>query len=161
MRKIPLTRGEFALVDDEDFEMLNAFKWHCLYCGSGTRKIPYAKRSDYSSGKQIGISMHRVILGAASELVDHIDGNGLNNQKSNLRLCTHAQNLMNQRKQRFDHFKGVRFHKKDKRWQAYIVKDKRMIHLGSFDFSIDAAIAYNEAAKRLFGEFANLNQIPE
>ncbi len=162
MKEIPLTRGMVALVDDEDFEWLSRWKWRCCNCSGGEVKKIYAITNNNSATKRSTVRMHRLIFGTTDLFVDHIDGNGLNNQRSNLRPCTNGQNMMNQSKaHRFYLFKGVGFHKRNKRWHAAIKKDKKSIHLGYFDFSVDAAIAYNEAAKRLFGEFASLNIIPE
>ncbi len=161
MKEIPLTQGKVALVDDSDFETLSKLKWACSNNGNKNVDKFYASRRSLVGGKKITFYMHRVIMGHPELDIDHIDGNCLNNQRSNLRICTRSQNMMNQSKaHRWDHFKGVNWHKKAKKWRAYIKKDRKSIHLGHFDFSVDAAIAYNEAATRLFGEFASLNQIP-
>jgi len=160
MKTIPLTKGQFALVDDSDFEWLSQWKWCCDHPERGLSEA-YATRRVTVGGKRRLLYMHRVILGVASGEVDHRDRNGLNNQRHNLRPCTNSQNQMNKPTRRFDRYKGVHFSRLIKRWVAYISKDHKTIHLGCFDYSTDAAIAYNNKAKELHGEFACLNQIPE
>ncbi len=161
MKKIPLTRGKFALVDDEDFEWLSEFKWYCSSCTqSGVTRF-YAARNMKIYGKPRTRSMHRIMIGVPNLQVDHKDGNGLNNQRENLRLCTQSQNLANQVNHKHGGFKGVHFMKSFNKWHAYINKERRRFNLGYFDYAVDAAISYNEKAKELFGEFANLNIIPE
>lgn len=104
--------------------------------------------------------MHREIMNAPKGMVvDHIDGNGLNNRKSNLRICTQAQNNLNSRPKRncSSRYKGVSFYKRDKIWQVQIFHNSRTIFLGRFDDEIEAALAYDRKAAELFGEFAYLN----
>jgi len=116
----------------------------------------YAVRADGNTKT----SMHREIMNAPKGLdVDHIDGNGLNNRKSNLRLCTHAENVHNSRPMRngSSKYKGVCWHKTYKKWYSSIGKTGKRFYLGRFDNEIDAALAYDKKAKELFGEFAYLN----
>ena len=104
--------------------------------------------------------MHRAILNAPKGLlVDHIDGNGLNNRKSNLRLCTFAQNAHNSRPRRnsSSRYKGVCWHKLKKKWTVSIYKGGKRTYLGYYDDEIEAALAYDRKAEELFGEFAYLN----
>ncbi len=104
--------------------------------------------------------MHRAILNAPKGLlVDHIDGNGLNNRKSNLRLCTFAQNAHNSRPRRnsSSRYKGVCWHKVKKKWTVSIYKGGKRTYLGYYDDEIEAALAYDRKATELFGEFAYLN----
>ena len=104
--------------------------------------------------------MHRQILEAPKGVwVDHIDGNGLNNRKSNLRLCSATENACNRRPVPNCHsrYKGVSWHKRQKKWAVRIAKRGKGIHLGSFDDEIEAAVAYDRKAEVLFGEFAYLN----
>jgi len=106
------------------------------------------------------IAMHREIIRAPEGLlVDHIDGNGLNNRKSNLRLCTHSQNTYNRRPNRncSSRYKGISFHKMSKKWEVAICCKGKREHLGRFDDEVKAALAYDRKAKQLFGEFAYLN----
>lgn len=155
MKEIQLTQGQVALVDDEDFESLNQFKW----CAHKHGNTFYAVRSIYANGKQ-SIYMHGAIMGGKG--VDHIDGCGLNNQKSNLRLCTQSQNNMNRNKQgnTSSVYKGVYFSKRDKKWMARIKINRKFIYLGLYNTEVEAAKAYNTKAIELFCEFANLNIIP-
>lgn len=165
MKEIKLTKGLFALVDDEAFEWLNQWKW----CGRRDKKNQYAMRGiawrDSSNKKKTTeISMHRLIMDAPKGLqVDHIDGNGLNNQRNNLRLCTKTQNLYNRRvnKSIVSGYKGVSSCPKGKPWAARISVDGVERHLGKFDCRHQAARAYNHAATELHGEFACLNIIEE
>ena len=148
MKQIPLTQGKFALVDDEDYEKLSQSKWN----ERGTRTNVYART-------QGGLSMHRLLMGSQGDEIDHIDGNGLNNQKSNLRVCTRAENSRNRKlgKTNKSGYKGVSWKTENKKWQVAIMKDAKQIHLGYFFCLIKAAKAYDKAAKKLFGEFAKLN----
>ncbi|MBW8039596.1 MAG: hypothetical protein FVQ85_06310 [Planctomycetes bacterium] len=151
-RYIPLTQGRFAVVDADDYERLIKHKWSC----QKSKNNCYASRA-YGYTR---ISMHRVIMKAPKGLqVDHIDGNGLNNRKSNLRLCTHAENVHNSRPMRnvSSKYKGVCWHKDKKKWCVSITKSDRRSYLGHFDDEIVAAREYDKKAKELFGEFAYLN----
>lgn len=156
MRKIKLTQGHYALVDDEDWEFVALFKWQVVI--SRTKK--YAAHNMSSSR----LMMHRIILKAKKGMeVDHINGDGLDNTRKNLRLCTQQQNAYNRvvYKRNTSGFKGVTFHKRQKSYQARIRVNTKLIHLGRYKDKIKAAIAYNEAAKKYHGEFASLNKIPQ
>lgn len=156
MKKIPLTQGKFAIVDDEDYEWLNQHKWCVAHC---TNKY-YAVRFISVNKKRIQLYMHREIMGAMKgQEIDHRGGNSLDNRKSNLRFCTRSENLQNQHrtKNNSTKFKGVSWHKLRHKWQAYINFNKTRIQLGYFDNENDAAKAYDIEATKLFGEFANLN----
>jgi len=160
MKKIPLTQGKFALVDDGDYGDLSGYTWYA----AKNRNTYYAQRSKTISGKPKVIKMHRVIMGlhfGDGKQIDHINGNGLDNQRANLRFCTNQENLRNQKatKNCSSQFKGVNFHKKAMKWQARICVNNKDKHLGSFDTEIEAAKAYNEAAKELFGDYALCNAI--
>ena len=155
-KKIPLTQGKFAIVDDEDYGELSKHKW----CVDKTPYTYYAIRRVKRRGKCTTIRMHRFILNAKpGEDVDHRDSNGLKNTRDNLRICTRSQNVQNQRprKDGSSRYKGVRWHKTAKKWQAQIVSNHKERHLGLFDNEIQAAQAYDIAAKELFGEFAYTN----
>jgi hypothetical protein len=162
MKLIPLTRGREAMVDDCDYEYLMQWKW--LYHSNG-RPTGYAIRAEYSAGQQRIVRLHRVVaarhgLVTAGEQIDHIDGDGLNNCRENLRLATNRQNAGNQRRQRNNTsgFKGVYWAKREGKWRARIGEGGRH-HLGYFDDSLEAARAYNEAALKHYGEFACLNPV--
>ena len=153
MKEIQLTQGQVALVDDEDFEALSQSKWWA----NKDRNTFYAYRWIKVDGKGIAQSMHNAILNGKG--IDHIDKNGLNNQKSNLRFCTISENAMNQRKQRNTSsiYKGVCIDKPYGKWRSHIRINGKAIDLGSFTSEVEAAKAYNAKAIELFGEFANLN----
>lgn len=161
MKKIPLGHGAFALVDDEDFERLNPFKWH-QHHGNKTN-IVYASRSfKLADGTQKGQLMHDLILPPITGFLrDHKDRNGCNNQKSNLRYCTNSQNMMNSVLPRNKTgFRGVSFDSRRKQpYSARLVKDRRRYYIGWFNTPLEAAKAWNEKAIELFGEFAVLNKI--
>jgi hypothetical protein len=149
---IPLTQGYFAIVDADDYENLSQYKWHAGV--KGDRCYAYRKK-----GKKL-IAMHREILNAPTGMhCDHINHNGLDNRKANLRLCTPQQNLFNQRPHRnsTSRYKGVYWSGEKKKWRAEIKHNGRKIHIGYFDYEADAAIAYDDYAAELFGEFAWLN----
>lgn len=154
MKKIKLTQNKYALVDDEDYEYLNQFKWY--YNGR------YAARREPGVNNKMQL-MHRVILKPGDNLTDHINGNGIDNRKCNLRIATHSENIRNTQKQKgcTSKYKGVYWNKTDKIWRAKIFFNKKRIHLGSYDKEIDAAKAYNNKAKELYGQFARLNIIKD
>lgn len=160
MKKIYLSQNRFALVDDLDYGQLSQFKW-CVCKGCNTF---YAMRSANICGKRTTIQMHREILGLShkdGKHTDHIDGNGLNNSRSNLRICTNQQNSFNRKSSRGSSsvFKGVNWYKRNRKWMAYIRHKNRRIHIGYFINEIDAANAYNRAAQKHFGEYAKLNNL--
>ena len=157
-KEIPLSQGRVAMVDDEDFERLNQHKW-CVHQKDG---IYYALRHfTKSNGKKTMKFMHREILELGDHIpcVDHIDRDGLNNRRNNLRLATNSQNFMNKIAHRnaSSAFKGVRWHKRDNVWTAQITLNKKYVHIGQFRDEMEAARAYDRKAKELFGEYARLN----
>lgn len=170
MKLIPLSQGGwkhkdkyFAQVDDEDYEWLMQWKW-CIAHSTNSDML-YAVRIEYGDNKKTTIKMHRQILGVTDPKikVDHKYFDGLNNQKSNLRLATTSQNALNRRKNKGQYsslFKGVTYSnaaRTKNRWKASIKINNIHIHLGSFTYEIDAAHAYDEMAKILCEGFANLN----
>jgi hypothetical protein len=157
MKEIKLTRGLIALVDDEDYDYLNQFKWNANK--SRDTKSFYATRYP-------GIKMHRVIMNTPDNLeVDHIDHNGLNNQRCNLRNCTRSQNHMNKNPKGDSKYLGVSWDKSKNKWRTFIqtrqTSDHRRktLYSGTFLTENEAAVAYNNKAKEFFGEFANLNKV--
>lgn len=160
MREIELTQGQVALVDDEDYDWLNQWKWCAHKDHSGNF---YAVRnSTRKNGKRFIIRMHRQILKLEQEdshQTDHIDHNTLNNRQDNLRICTCRQNQMNQkiRSNTTSKFKGVSWHKASKKWQAGMSIKGKTRNLGCWDTEEDAARAYDLIAIQEYGEFAHLN----
>ena len=160
MTKIILTRDKFSLVDIIDLGYLNQWSW-CYNQGYAVRNSIKSDNFD----KRKTILMHRVILqrclGHSKFIeVDHINGDRLDNQRSNLRPCNQQQNQGNRKHQRgSSYFKGVYWSKANKKWTARIKINGKKQYLGYFCHEIDAAIAYNTAAIKHFGEFARLNNL--
>lgn len=160
MKQIPLTKGLFALVDDEDYEELSKLKWYTVKI----RKTHYAKHTLPRNEKtRKYLFMHRVIMNITDSktFVDHINGNGLDNTKKNLRIATHSQNLCNRgvQKNSTSGFTGVILDKRRNKYFARIKVNRRTFHLGYFDTPEAGARAYNEAAIKYHGEFAKLNNL--
>lgn len=156
MKRIKLTQGKVALVDDADYKWLNRWRW---YARKG-RSSFYVTRSIGNRPNNTMMQMHRIIMKAKKgQEIDHRDGNGLNNQKSNLRFCTHGQNKMNcvKKVNSSSKYKGVYWHQPSGKWIARINLNKKRFHLGSFDSEYKAACVYDEKAKELFKEFAKPN----
>lgn len=158
MKQIPLTQGQFAIVDDADYDWLNQWKWYARY--SKYTKTYYARRRFDGNI----ILMHRQILGLGfrdKRQGDHKNHNTLDNRRNNIRVCTCQENQRN-RKPRLNTtsgYKGVSWYSRIKKWQAHIQADGKREHLGYFKKEKDAALAYNKAARNLFGEFVWLNPI--
>lgn len=155
MKKICLTKGYVALVDDEDYEELSKHKW--CYDGSG-----YAIRSTtLERGKYKRVYMHHAIIGKKEGLyVDHINGNKMDNQRKNLRHVTGSQNAQNSKSSAgASRYKGLTWHKPTHTWSVRIMVDGRRLSLRYFKSEEDAALAYNAAAVKYFGEYARLNII--
>jgi len=161
MKEIKLTKGYVALVDDEDFEWLSQWKW----CACENKNTVYALHSfkNYKTGKQEMIGMHRFIMGISETYrIDHVDRNGLHNWRENLRRCSDADNQHNKNlyKNNTSGYKGVSYCpylNKNKPFSAHIGFHNKLINLGYFDSADEAAKAYDEKAKELYGDFANLN----
>ncbi len=159
MKRIPLTQGKFALVDNEDFEWLSQWKWQAQ---KGRYTYYAARRIPIQSGEQRAVWIHRQILGLKfgdGIESDHRNNNGLDNRKANLRPCTPRQNQWNRlpRKNVSSKYKGVGWHKDTQKWQAHITYNSEFIWLGLFSNETEAAKAYDVKAKKLFGEFARTN----
>jgi len=158
-KEIKLTQGQVALVDDEDFERLNAFKWHSQW-NPHTQSFYAVRNSPKAGGKQLTVRMHREIMGAKSnKQVDHENHNTLDNRKENLRVCTREQNARNGRSRRNNTsgFKGVSWDKRALKWLAHVGAHGKAKHLGYFANPIEAAVAYDAAAVLVHGEFAMTN----
>ncbi|MBN1507285.1 MAG: HNH endonuclease [Sedimentisphaerales bacterium] len=151
VRYVPLTKGLFAIVDAADYERVSQYKW----CATGSGERAYACRS--ANGRHL--SMHRFLVNPPKgKVVDHIDGNRLNNRMGNLRVCTQRQNLYNSRpKGRSSRYKGVCRDKDKKKWVVYVRHRGKDHYVGRFEVEIEAARAYDRKAFALFGEYAWLN----
>jgi len=150
MKRIPLTHGYFALVDDDDYEELSKHKWH-YHEGYACRN------SDLINGRRKTLRMHREIIHAPQGIgTDHIDGNKLNNQKSNLRTATQSQNNANtSARNNTSKYKGVSI--RNNHWRSQIRFNGKTKSLGTYRTEEEAAKAYDVKAKELFGEYARLN----
>jgi len=153
VKQIPLTQGQFAKVDDADFDWLSRWKWTAQRHGRGF----YAMRRE----KGRLVLMHRLINNTPDDMVtDHRDGDGLNNQRANLRTATHLQNTMNRRAKRggTSRYKGVWSDpnpRNSKQWRSAIRLNGKIKYLGRFHTEDAAGEAYARAAVEHFGEFAN------
>ncbi len=163
MKEIPLTKGYIALVDDSDYErVIAAGPWHAQV----SKNTVYAAHGTYTghgcNGRRGLVLLHRFILGLSDPQTqgDHADGNGLNNQRYNLRPATNSQNTANRLKKPGGSsvYKGVTWDKRDWRWRAAIRINGKTKHLGSFTDEADAAAAYRAAAKEHFGVFTRFKK---
>jgi len=148
-QQIPLTKGFYALVDDEDFERVNAYKWTLDNNGYAVRKVNRRK-----------VMRHRFVLDAPAGFdVDHINHDILDNRRENVRIATRSQNSVNRgpKPGSTSIYKGVFWHRRDERWQAKLGVNGKSLDLGQFADEAQAAKAYDAAAHSAFGEFAYLN----
>lgn len=162
MKKINLNNGLSAWVDDEDFEIANSYKWSAYPHGKGYRVCRHNCITINGEWRSKNTRLHRFILKCKKgDIVDHIDGDALNNTKSNLRLCNSRQNSWNRplRKDSKTGIIGVRKNKNGNTWTPRIVIDGTRYCLGSYNDKKEAALAYNVAASFAFREFAKLNKI--
>lgn len=149
-------KGYKVLIDDEDYELVSKYTWH-VDDKKYMRSNVYVGYYKYNK-----IKMHRLIMGLENnggEIVDHISGDVLDNRKSNLRVCTHAENMQNRKKQKNNTsgIKGVYWNIQKGKWMAYISVNRKQINLGCFDDINEAKKVHDEAAIKYHGEFARLN----
>ena len=165
MKEIPLSQGKVALVDDEDWHRLSQKRWSAIRDDN----MFYAARTIQVNRKSRMIRMHREVLGLQHRdgiMCDHWDRNGLNNQKHNLRICSNSQNQANSGKQKrpgHSIYKGVSFFSNwvhpAKPWTSTVICQKKRVNLGVFRTESNAARAYDEAARRMFGNYARINGV--
>jgi hypothetical protein len=158
---VPLTSGQYTLVDLEDEPLIRQYKWQAKRDKYGHW---YAYRESKKQGARSYEAMHRLLMGCNRDdglIVDHINGDGLDNRRSiNLRICTNKQNVRNARlysNKKTSKLRGVSFIKDNQRFRAQIMCSGVKINLGNFTDEKTAALAYDEAAHKLFGEYARLN----
>lgn len=159
MKTLPLSQGMTAIVDDEDFEELNKYKWSFHREKNGNIGGYAFRNKTVSPNKRITIKMHRELLHTPPGMeVDHKNGDGLDNRKENLRLATRQQNCANRKlfKNSIHGLKGVFQKLPCKNFYSQIRVNKKIIRLGVFETKEEAHQAYLEAAKKYFGDFANI-----
>jgi hypothetical protein len=160
-KEIQLTQGKVAIVDNDDYERILSYgKW--TYHKNGYAIIQKGFKNEFGSWCVKVIRMHRIVLNAQDgQFVDHSNEDKLDNRKTNIRICTQIENKRNVgiRKNNKSGFKGVFFWKDRNKFTSQIWFEKKKIHLGVFINPIDAARAYNDAALKYHGEFANINKI--
>jgi hypothetical protein len=158
-RRIPLTKGQIAIVDPDDYERLSKYKWSASEHG----KTWYAVRREYlkETRTKLTIYMHREVIEIPQGMVvDHINRNGVDNRKRNLRAATYSQNNFNKGKRNVkcrSKYTGVSWQKPLEKWRASITFSGKWMHLGYFEQEVEAAKAYDEAARKYHGTFAALN----
>lgn len=157
--EIKLTQGHITIIDDEDYAIIAGYKWNAYI---RSNKLLWATATIRIRGKNASVRMHRLITKATKDQdVDHINGNGLDNRKINLRFCTKSQNNFNRgpKASNTSGYKGVSFKNQYKKWVAQIQINGKKKHIGYFNDPKEAAKAYNIKALELFGEFARINII--
>jgi hypothetical protein len=162
VRQVPLTQGEVALVDDDDYPLAAPYKWHRATHGYAARWEPDAVEG-WSRKRQV--DMHHHIMGTIPGQViwDHVNGNKADSRRCNLRRVTYSQNMINRRRcGRTSRYRGVDWCSRLGKWRARIRTDRRLVHLGYLDSEVDAARLYDEGAILYHREFARVNfpQLP-
>jgi hypothetical protein len=162
VRNIPLTQGQMAIVDASDYDWLSQWKWHAVW-NPGTKSF-YAHRQEPTGGnpRQRSVRMHRQIIGILHgdrRMVDHANHDTLDNRRSNLRPASNSENQRNREAgpTNTSGFKGVSWHKNDKKWHSRVMVQGKTVFFKGFLSREEAASAYDEEALKHFGEFAVLN----
>lgn len=160
-KEIPISKGRIAIVDAEDFAFINQWKWKYSN-GRAMRTQHVGTVGNWRDGKRKdkAVMMHRVIMDAPQGMdVDHINGNPLDNRKSNLRICEHQQNKGNTKKpiSNKSGYKGVSWDKVNKMWLVSTSYFGKSYNFGRFSNLVEAALEYDNVAKQLHGEYARLN----
>jgi hypothetical protein len=156
-KQIPLNKGAVTIVDEADYERLMKYKWRISEKG-------YAMRTQTDKGKASGVTMHRMLLDPPKGfMADHINGDRLDNRRCNLRVVNALQNAQNRKKNQNSRsmYKGVSWKVSNGKWQARIRVEKQQYHIGLYDTELEAAYAYNEAAKLQHGDYSRLNVLPD
>jgi len=157
MKYLPLNKGLYALLDDDDFFRIRQRGWHAVK----KYQITYVRRTVGKRGQQKCVYLHHEVLGVISgKHIDHINGDGLDNRKENLRITSPSHNQANRKnknKNNTSGFRGVTFSKRDQIWIAQIMVNRRCLCVGRFDSAIEAAKARDAAALKIFGDCAVLN----
>lgn len=150
-KRILLTQGRFAIVDESDYDYLSQMKWNY----SKTAHNYYARTKINGSNKY----MHRIIMKEPDGLqIDHINGDTIDNRRCNLRICTNQENARNSKSRKGkSKYKGITWSKRDLNWKAQIQVNYVNYHIGYYDTEEEAALAYNKEAIKRFGEFAKIN----
>lgn len=158
---IKLSQGKQAQVSPEDYERVSQYKWsYDTHNDCAVRSIFLGREG--GKQKSITVNMHRFIMGTPKgKDTDHINGNRLDNRRENLRICSHKENRRNSKlsKANKSGYKGVSWSNKYNKWGVRIMTDRKYKHVGYFHFVTQAALAYNEAAKKYHGEYAKLNEV--
>lgn len=156
--EILLADGQKVMIDDEDYRIVCGYAWHAVR----DKNTYYARTTIRLDRKPKALSMHRLIMGlnfGDKRQVDHVNGNGLDNTRKNLRVVTSRQNNMNRRVRRntTSNYKGVSWDQRTKKWRVTITINQRSRDIGFFSDEVLAAKTYDRKARELFGEYACLN----
>jgi len=160
MKLIKLTQGFSATIDDNMEERVSYFRW-CVQESTPDIRY-YAVTNMWKGSKELKLYMHQLIMGTPiDKVIDHKNGDGLDNRVENLRICSYQQNSLNSRCRSgcTSKYRGVSWYKFYNKWTVYISINRKHTSIGNFENEVDAALAYNEKAIKYHGEFARLNII--